>query len=101
MSVVKSGGSAAGQERCFHLSSVHLWGRNQLLDAKCIQDEKRGDLRLASSSLLLLNATRTRAGQEETQKSSGLARAALIGSMLICDLKHVVNRAEYLAENLV
>lgn len=44
---------------------------------------------------------RIRNGQEETQKSSGLARAALIGSMLICDLKYIVNGAEYLAENLV
>lgn len=44
---------------------------------------------------------RTRSGQEETQKSSGLARAALIGSMLKCDLKHVVSGAEGLAEDLV
>lgn len=44
---------------------------------------------------------RIRNRQEETQKSSGLARAALIGSMLICDLKYIVNGAEYLAENLV
>lgn len=32
---------------------------------------------------------------------SGLARAAFIGSMLKCDLKHVVSGAEDLAEGLV
>lgn len=40
-------------------------------------------------------------GQEEARKSSALARAALIGSMFICDLKSVVNGAGCLAENRV